>query len=86
MKDLYFKREDLHPYGSHKGRSITVMIDIYIKEGILSIDLYFSKELKNKPKIINKITTFEIKNNYRINKESNKMYKELITTLKVWKS
>lgn len=34
MKELYFKREDLHPYGSHKGRSIPVMIDIYIKQGI----------------------------------------------------
>lgn len=31
--DLYFKREDLHPYGSHKGRSIPVMIEIYIQEG-----------------------------------------------------
>ena len=27
---LYFKREDLHPYGSHKGRSIPVMIDTYV--------------------------------------------------------
>ena len=31
--DLYFKREDLHPYGSHKGRSIPVMIDHYYKRG-----------------------------------------------------
>ncbi len=30
---LYFKREDMHPYGSHKGRSIPKMIDIYISEG-----------------------------------------------------
>ncbi|HVU06264.1 MAG TPA: PLP-dependent lyase/thiolase [Candidatus Paceibacterota bacterium] len=30
---LYFKREDLHPYGSHKGRSIPVMIDLKIAEG-----------------------------------------------------
>jgi len=30
---LYFKREDLHPYGSHKGRSIPVMIDHYYKVG-----------------------------------------------------
>ncbi len=30
---LYFKREDLHPYGSHKGRSIPVMIDHYYKAG-----------------------------------------------------
>ena len=28
-KDLWFKREDLHPYGSHKGRSISHMIDHY---------------------------------------------------------
>jgi threonine dehydratase len=31
---LILKREDLHPYGSHKGRSIPVMIDIYEKQGI----------------------------------------------------
>ncbi|HEY4494691.1 MAG TPA: PLP-dependent lyase/thiolase [Candidatus Paceibacterota bacterium] len=31
---LYLKREDIHPYGSHKGRSIPIMIDKYIKEGI----------------------------------------------------
>lgn len=30
---LYFKREDLHPLGSHKGRSIPYMIDSYIGEG-----------------------------------------------------
>ncbi len=30
---LYFKREDLHPYGSHKGRSLPVMIDWYHKKG-----------------------------------------------------
>ncbi|MEK7213643.1 MAG: PLP-dependent lyase/thiolase [Patescibacteria group bacterium] len=30
VKNLYFKREDLHPYGSHKGRSIPFMIDNYI--------------------------------------------------------
>ena len=29
LTDLYFKREDLHPYGSHKGRSIPIMIDHY---------------------------------------------------------
>ena len=33
LKDLYFKREDLHPYGSHKGRSIPVMIDEYVAKG-----------------------------------------------------
>lgn len=31
--DLYVKREDLHPYGSHKGRSIPLMIEFYIREG-----------------------------------------------------
>ncbi len=30
---LYLKREDLHPYGSHKGRSIPAMIDRYAKNG-----------------------------------------------------
>ena len=33
LTDLYFKREDLHPYGSHKGRSIPIMIDHYYKKG-----------------------------------------------------
>ena len=32
LKKLYFKREDLHPYGSHKGRSIPFMIDYYYKK------------------------------------------------------
>ncbi len=31
--DLYLKREDLHPYGSHKGRSIPLMIQKHQKEG-----------------------------------------------------
>lgn len=30
---LYFKREDLHPYQSHKGRSIPVIIDEYVAQG-----------------------------------------------------
>lgn len=30
---LLLKREDLHPYGSHKGRSIPVMIDMKVAEG-----------------------------------------------------
>lgn len=30
--ELYLKREDLHPYGSHKGRSIPIMIEKYIQE------------------------------------------------------
>ncbi len=33
FKDLYFKREDLHPYKSHKGRSIPVMMDWYYRAG-----------------------------------------------------
>lgn len=31
LKSVVFKREDLHPYGSHKGRSIPYMIDEKIK-------------------------------------------------------
>src|SRR3989339_642519 len=30
---LYFKREDLHPLESHKGRSIPLMVDTYVKQG-----------------------------------------------------
>ncbi|MFA6315466.1 MAG: PLP-dependent lyase/thiolase [Candidatus Paceibacterota bacterium] len=33
LADIYLKREDLHPYGSHKGRSIPVMIDHYRNKG-----------------------------------------------------
>lgn len=33
LPSLFFKREDLHPYGSHKGRSIPVMIDTYVSGG-----------------------------------------------------
>ncbi|MFA6554465.1 MAG: PLP-dependent lyase/thiolase [Candidatus Paceibacterota bacterium] len=33
LSDLYLKREDLHKYGSHKGRSIPTMIDHYYKNG-----------------------------------------------------
>jgi threonine dehydratase len=33
LTKLYFKREDLHPLGSHKGRSISYMIDHYVKQG-----------------------------------------------------
>ncbi len=31
--ELYLKREDLHPHGSHKGRSIPLMVDHYVNEG-----------------------------------------------------
>jgi len=31
--DIYLKREDLHPYGSHKGRSIPLIINRYQKAG-----------------------------------------------------
>jgi len=33
LPDVYLKREDLHPLGSHKGRSIPVMIDHYYRNG-----------------------------------------------------
>jgi len=33
LPDLFLKREDLHPLGSHKGRSIPVMIDEYARRG-----------------------------------------------------
>lgn len=33
LEELYFKREDLHPLGSHKGRSIAYMIDHYLRLG-----------------------------------------------------
>ncbi len=33
---LFLKREDLHPHGSHKGRSIPVMIEKYVKSGVIN--------------------------------------------------
>jgi threonine dehydratase len=33
VSTIYFKREDLHPYGSHKGRSLPPMIDHYYAQG-----------------------------------------------------
>ena len=33
VKEIYLKREDQHKYGSHKGRSIPLMIKKYVKEG-----------------------------------------------------
>jgi len=37
VPEIWLKREDLHPYGSHKGRSIPVMIKDYFKmEGLTS--------------------------------------------------
>lgn len=33
VNKLYFKREDLHPYESHKGRSIPLMIQNYVRDG-----------------------------------------------------
>lgn len=34
IKSIILKREDLHPYGSHKGRSIPEMIDVYLNQNI----------------------------------------------------
>lgn len=34
VERLFFKREDLHPLKSHKGRSIPIMMDHYIAKGI----------------------------------------------------
>lgn len=34
VSSLFFKREDLHIYGSHKGRSIPIMIDTYVSQGV----------------------------------------------------
>jgi threonine dehydratase len=33
ISSIYFKREDLHKYGSHKGRSIPLMIKNYYEKG-----------------------------------------------------
>ncbi len=62
---VYFKREDLHPFGSHKGRSIPLMIEHYTKKGwrifaisssgnaALAAGLYIKKyNQKNKNKLV----------------------------------
>lgn len=33
LPGLHFKREDQHPFGSHKGRSIPIMIEYYLAKG-----------------------------------------------------
>lgn len=33
IPEIILKREDLHPYGSHKGRSIPYMIEKYVEQG-----------------------------------------------------
>jgi len=61
IKSLFLKREDLHPYGSHKGRSIPHMIDTYVKEGFNHFAIsssgnaalaaaYYANELNEKKK------------------------------------
>lgn len=39
IQSIFLKREDLHPYGSHKGRSIPFMIEEYIKKGFIKFAL-----------------------------------------------
>ncbi len=39
VSEVILKREDLHPYGSHKGRSIPLMMKHYVKEGWQSFSL-----------------------------------------------
>jgi len=34
VQEIYLKREDLHKYGSHKGRSMPLMIKRYVKDGV----------------------------------------------------
>lgn len=78
VKSLLFKREDLHKYGSHKGRSIPVLIDFYISQGknqfaisssgnaALAAGLYI-KEL-NKTILIKKELDIFVSNNIAENK------------------
>ncbi|HLC69581.1 MAG TPA: PLP-dependent lyase/thiolase [Patescibacteria group bacterium] len=63
-RGLYFKREDLHPLGSHKGRSIPLMIEHYLEQdknnfvisssgnAALAAALYVKKYNKNNDKKI----------------------------------
>ena len=39
ISELYLKREDLHTYGSHKGRSIPLMIKLHTKAGKTSFGI-----------------------------------------------
>ncbi|MFA6601547.1 MAG: PLP-dependent lyase/thiolase [Candidatus Paceibacterota bacterium] len=62
LPNIFLKREDLHPYGSHKGRSIPPMIKHYLDRGdrsfaisssgnaALAAALFFG-EIKDDPKI-----------------------------------
>ncbi|MDD4476982.1 MAG: PLP-dependent lyase/thiolase [Patescibacteria group bacterium] len=85
--ELYLKREDLHPYGSHKGRSIPLMIEKYAKEKLrdfvvsssgnaaLASALYISEYNKRHPQ---KSLTLKIFVGKNIEKEKMKNLKRTI--------
>lgn len=85
---IYLKREDLHPYGSHKGRSVPVMIETYLKKGnrdfvvsssgnaAIAAGMYVKKyNQKNKKQPIN----LQILVGEKINSEKLKSLKKLVT-------
>ncbi len=83
---IYLKREDLHPLGSHKGRSIPLMIETYLKQGVtsfvvsssgnaaLAAALYIKKHNQNKK---NKTLTLQIIVGKNIDPEKLKSLKKL---------
>ncbi|MFA5134141.1 MAG: PLP-dependent lyase/thiolase [Patescibacteria group bacterium] len=83
--ELYLKREDLHPYGSHKGRSIPLMIEKYAKRrdfavsssgnAALASALYISEYNKRHPQ---KSLTLKIFIGKNIEKEKMKNLKRTI--------
>jgi threonine synthase len=71
IPEIYLKREDLHPLGSHKGRSIPYMIQFYAKEykivnfcisssgnAAFAAASYISEHNKNNPKKQLSVTIF----------------------------
>jgi len=84
---LYLKREDKHPYGSQKGRSIPYLIDLYTKEGFekfaisssgnaaLAAGLY----IKEKNKSIENPISLEIFIGEKIDSAKEKFLRERLT-------
>jgi len=74
VENIYLKREDTHKYGSHKGRSIPLMIKNYNKQGIntfvisssgnaaLAAVLAVENRLKNNPEVTLSLKIFVGKN------------------------
>jgi len=84
---LYLKREDKHPYGSQKGRSIPYLIDLYAKEGFEKFAISSSGNaglasglyIQEKNKSIEKLISLDIFIGEKIDSAKEKFLREKLT-------